>query len=282
MTDDKDNDKQDDSFEGDRSNLDINRLPEEPDDSDDSESGNNKEGRVKKSSMGFLDHLEELRRRLIKSVLSVVLFSFIAFYFSDYIMEFIKIPLQNKVELYNIAVTGSFYAYLKVSLICGFLASLPFNFYQMWSFISPGLYEREKILIIPLVFFSTFLFLLGASFCYIVVLPLSFAFLIGFSGDVIINTITIGSYISFVGLLLIAFGFGFQMPIAAYVLGKMGFITSKLLAKGRRYALITILIVGAIITPPDVFTQFLLAIPLYILYEISIIIVRTTGKRDKK
>lgn len=276
MTD--ENNNQDDLSNADRSHLDINRLPEEP---EDSESENKDDGQPKKSSMGFLDHLEELRRRLIKSVLAVVLFSFIAFYFADYIMEFIKIPLKNKVELYNIAVTGSFYAYLKVSLICGFLISLPFNFYQMWSFISPGLYKREKILIIPLVFFSTLLFLLGASFCYIVVLPLSFAFLIGFSGDVIINTITIGSYISFVGLLLIAFGFGFQMPIAAYVLGKMGMISSEFLSKGRRYALVTILIVGAIITPPDVFTQFLLAVPLYILYEISIIIVRVTAKRDK-
>ncbi len=282
MTD--ENDKQDDLFNGDRSNLDINRLPEEPEDSEsesETEYENEDNGKAKKSSMGFLEHLEELRKRLIKSVLAVVLFSFVAFYFADYIMEFIKIPLQNKVELYNIAVTGSFYAYLKVSLICGFIVSLPFNFYQMWSFISPGLYEREKILIIPLVFFSTLLFLIGASFCYMVVLPLSFAFLIGFSGDVIINTITIGSYISFVGLLLIAFGFGFQMPIVAYVLGKMGVLSSEFLSKGRRYALITILIVGAIITPPDVFTQFLLAIPLYILYEISIIIVKITAKKDK-
>ena len=151
----------------------------------------------------------------------------------------------------------------------------------MWSFIYPGLYKREKIFIIPLVFFSTLLFLIGASFCYVVVLPLSFAFLIGFSGDVIINTITIGSYISFVGLLLIAFGFGFQMPIVAYVLGKMGVLSHEFLSKGRRYALIVILIVGAIITPPDVFTQFLLAIPLYILYEVSIIIVKYTAKKDK-
>ncbi|MEA1979571.1 MAG: twin-arginine translocase subunit TatC [candidate division Zixibacteria bacterium] len=276
MTD--ENDKQDDLSNADRSNSDVNHSSNEQEDYEFDEDNS----KAKKSSMGFLDHLEELRRRLIKSVLAVVLFSFVAFYFADYIMEFIKIPLQNKVELYNIAVTGSFYAYLKVSLICGFIVSLPFNFYQMWSFISPGLYEKEKLLIVPLVFFSTVLFLIGASFCYVVVLPLSFAFLIGFSGDVIINTITIGSYISFVGLLLIAFGFGFQMPIVAYVLGKMGVLSYEFLSKGRRYALITILIVGAIITPPDVFTQFLLAIPLYILYEISIIIVKYTSKRDKE
>ncbi|RKX22904.1 MAG: twin-arginine translocase subunit TatC [Candidatus Zixiibacteriota bacterium] len=274
MTD--ENNNQDDLSNADSSHSDENHSSSEQEDYEFEENS-----KAKKSSMGFLDHLEELRRCLIKSVLAVVLFSFVAFYFADYIMEFIKIPLQNKVELYNIAVTGSFYAYLKVSLICGFIASLPFNFYQMWSFVAPGLYKKEKLLIIPLVFFSTILFLIGASFCYVVVLPLSFAFLIGFSGDVIINTITIGSYISFVGLLLIAFGFGFQMPIVAYVLGKMGILSHEFLSKGRRYALVAILIVGAIITPPDVFTQFLLAIPLYILYEISIIIVKITVKKDK-
>ena len=258
MTD--ENNNQDDLSNADSSHSDENYSSSEQEDYEFEENS-----KAKKSSMGFLDHLEELRRCLIKSVLAVVLFSFVAFYFADYIMEFIKIPLQNKVELYNIAVTGSFYAYLKVSLICGFIASLPFNFYQMWSFVAPGLYKKEKLLIIPLVFFSTILFLIGASFCYVVVF----------------NTITIGSYISFVGLLLIAFGFGFQMPIVAYVLGKMGILSHEFLSKGRRYALVAILIVGAIITPPDVFTQFLLAIPLYILYEISIIIVKITVKKDK-
>ena len=228
--------------------------------------------------MGFLGHLEELRWRLLKSVLTVVVLSIAAFYFSDRIITFIKIPLGD-VQLYNIQVTGSFYAYLKVSLITGILASLPIVFYQMWSFISPGLYKKEKILILPLVLMSTFLFLVGSAFCFVVVLPLSFKFLIGFSGELIVNNITIGSYISFVGLLLIAFGAAFQLPILAYVLGKIGLVTPKGLSKGRRYALITILISAAIITPPDVFTQVLLAAPLYFLYEISIMVVKFTGKK---
>ena len=230
------------------------------------------------TSMGFLEHLEELRWRLLKSVLTVVVFSIAAFYFSDRIITFIKLPLGD-VQLYNIQVTGSFYAYLKVSLITGVLASLPIVFYQMWSFISPGLYKKEKILILPLVLTSTALFLIGSAFCFVVVLPLSFKFLIGFSGELIVNTITIGSYISFVGLLLIAFGTAFQLPVVAYVLGKIGLVTPKGLSKGRRYALITILISAAIITPPDVFTQVLLAAPLYFLYEISIVVVKLTGKK---
>lgn len=231
--------------------------------------------------MPFLEHLEELRRRLLKSLVAVIVASIVAFYFSDQIMLFIKRPLGD-MQLYNIAVTGSFYAYIKVSLITGVVAALPIIFYQMWSFISPGLFKRERLVILPLVASSTLLFLLGAGFCFIVVLPLSFAFLTGFSGDVIINNITIGSYISFAGMLLLAFGFGFQMPIVAYFLGKVGFISSRMLSKGRRYAVIVILVVAAIITPPDVLTQFLLGIPLYLLYEISILVVKTTGRRESR
>lgn len=233
----------------------------------------------KTTPMAFLDHLEELRRRLLKSLVAVIVCSMVAFYFSENIMQFIKQPLGD-MQLYNIAVTGTFYAYIKVSIVTGVIAALPIIFYQMWSFISPGLFDRERLMILPLVVSSTFLFILGAAFCFIVVLPISFAFLTGFSGDVIVNNITIGSYISFAGVLLLAFGFGFQMPIVAYFLGKVGFVSSRMLSKGRRYAVIVILIVAAIITPPDVLTQFLLGIPLYLLYEISILVVRTTGSRE--
>ena len=233
------------------------------------------------SGMSFIDHLEELRKRLLKVALTVVIFSAIAFYFAEKLVIFIKIPLGDQIELYNIQVTGAFYAYLKIAIITGIMASLPFIFYQMWSFIAPGLYKHEKKTILPLVFVSTILFLIGAGFCYILVLPLAFEFLMNFSEGQVINNITIGSYISFVGLLLVAFGCGFQLPIIAYFLGKMGVVTSRMLAKARRYAIVGILIAGAIITPPDVFTQFLLALPLYILYEVSIIVVRFTGRREK-
>jgi len=189
----------------------------------------------KSGGMPFLQHLEELRWRLLKSALAVMLFSAVAFYFSDYLITFIKRPM-GEMKLYNIQVTGSFYAYLKVSLFTGILASLPVIFYQMWSFISPGLYRREKRMILPLVSISTILFLAGATLCYMLVLPLSLAFLTGFSGELIEDTITIGSYISFVGLLLLAFGFGFQLPIVTFFLGKMGIVSSKFLGKGRPYA----------------------------------------------
>lgn len=233
-----------------------------------------------KASMPFLEHLEELRWRLLKSMFAVIVMAMAAFYFAEQIVEFVRLPLGD-VKLYNIAVTGTFYAYLKVSLITGVLGALPIIFYQMWMFIAPGLYNREKKFILPMVVVSTILFIIGAGFCYLLVLPMSFQFLIGFSGEAVVNTITIGSYISFVGLMMLAFGFGFQMPIIAYFLAKIGLLKPSFLVKGRRYSIVIILIVGAILTPPDVFTQVLMAIPLYILYEISIIVVKLTAKQKK-
>ena len=229
-------------------------------------------------SMSFVDHLEELRWRLFKAVLAVVIMAIAAFYFSDELFRFLIIPLGD-VKLHVTEVTGSFYAYLKVSFFAGIFGALPVVFYQLWTFISPGLYKHEKKVVIPLVVISSLLFLAGATFCYYIVLPLALKFLIGFSGELLNPIITVGSYISFTGLLLIAFGFAFELPIVAFFLGKIGLVSSRFMAKGRRYAIVAILILGAIITPPDVFTQVLLAIPIYLLYEISIIIVRLTGKK---
>ncbi|MFH1687323.1 MAG: twin-arginine translocase subunit TatC [bacterium] len=232
------------------------------------------------SGMPFLDHLEELRWRLLKSVLSVVVMAGAAFYFRNQLFEFLTAPLGD-IQLHFTEVTGSFYAYLKVSLLAGVLAALPIVFYQMWMFLSPGLYRHERSVILPLVFISTLLFLLGAGFCYYLTLPLALDFLIGFSGDLLNPIITVGSYISFAGLLLVAFGAGFELPVVAYFLGKLGLVTPAMLSKGRRYAVVIILIAAAIITPPDVFTQVLLAGPIYLLYEVSIIVVRLTRPRDK-
>ncbi len=231
------------------------------------------------SGMPFLDHLEELRWRLLKSIVSVVLLAGAAFYFRSELFDFLVLPLGDT-ELHFTEVTGSFYAYMKVSLITGFLVALPIVFYQFWSFVAPGLYQQEKAAVLPLVLVSTLLFLIGAGFCYWMVLPLALEFLIGFSEGLLNPIITVGSYISFAGLLMVAFGTGFELPVVTYFLGRLGIITAPMLAKGRRYAIVVILIAGAIITPPDIFTQVLLAGPVYILYEISIIIVRLTGKKD--
>ncbi len=233
------------------------------------------------SFVPFLDHLEELRWRLLKAVLALILAAGGSFYFADYVVAFIIKPLGDT-KLYVTEVTGSFYAYLKISLIAGVMAAMPVIFYQLWSFVSPGMYRSEKILVLPLVAVSTLLFLGGAAFCYYLILPIALNILIGFSGELLSPIITVGSYISFTGMLLLAFGFGFEIPVIAYFLGKIGIITTRTLRKGRRYAVVFIIILAAILTPPDFTTQILLAVPLYILYEISIIIVHFTGYKPQK
>ena len=250
----------------------MNQPPELPD---------NNLDKPKRSGMPFLDHLEELRWRLVKAILAVVVMAGAAFYFRDQLFDFLVLPL-GEIQLHFTEVTGSFYAYLKVSLITGVFFATPIVFYQMWMFISPGLYDREKSVVYPLVMVSTLLFMIGAGFCYYIVLPLALKFLIGFSEGLINPIITVGSYLSFAGLLLIAFGVGFELPVVAYMLGRMGIISAPLLSKGRRYAIVAILIAGAIITPPDIFTQVLLAGPVYILYEVSIIVVRVTDRKRQR
>ncbi len=239
-------------------------------------------GFFQSGSMPFLDHLEELRRRLLRSVLAVVVMSLVAFYFSDELMWFIVRPLGD-VKLHVTQVTGSFYAYLKVALVGGIVAAAPIVFYQLWAFVAPGLYPQEKSKVLPLVLVSTLLFLAGGAFCYLLVLPYSLKFLIGFSGDLLSPIITVGSYLTFAGMLMLAFGLGFEMPVVAYFLGTIGLISPRFLSKGRRYAVVLILILAAILTPtPDVATQLMLAGPLYLLYEISIIIVRITGRKKSE
>jgi len=233
-------------------------------------------------SMSFLNHLEELRWRMLKSFVAVVIASLAAFYFRVQIFDFLVIPLGGT-KLHVTEVTGSFYAFLKVSLVVGILAATPVVFYQLWSFISPGLYREEKGAVLPLVAVSTVLFLSGASFCYYIVLPFSLKFLIGFSGDLFSPIITVGSYLTFTSMLLMAFGFGFEIPVVGYFFGRVGMLSSSFMAKGRRYAVVLILVAAAILTPtPDVATQMMLAGPLYLLYEITIVIVRRTGRIDRR
>jgi len=232
----------------------------------------------KKGSMPFLDHIEELRWRLIKSILAVAILGGVSFAFADYVFKFVTQPLGD-VKLHFTEITGSFYAYLKVSFFSGLFAASPIVLYQLWKFIGPGLYPKEKRAVLPMVFFSTLLFLTGAAFCFFVVLPFALTFLISYGEEVMTPIITVSSYVSFAGLLLVAFGAAFQLPVIGYFLGSIGVITPQFLGKGRPYAVVAILIAGAVLSPPDILTQVLLAGPLYLLYELTIIIVRLTGRK---
>jgi len=238
------------------------------------------EVKEKKSGMPFLEHVEELRWRLIKSIIAVAAMGGISFAFAEYVYKFITYPLGDT-KLHFTEITGSFYAYLKISFFTGLFAALPIVLYQIWKFVGPGLYHQEKKAALPMTLFSTILFLMGAAFCFFVVLPFALNFLINYGEGEMTAIITVSSYISFTGLLLIAFGAAFQLPVIGYFLGSIGLVTPRILGKGRPYAVIAFLIGAAILSPPDIFTQVLLAGPLYILYEITIVIVRLTGKERK-
>ena len=231
------------------------------------------------SNIPFLDHVEELRWRLIKSFAAIAVFGLGSFAVADFLYKGITFPLGDT-QLHFTEVTGSFYAYLKLSMYSGIVVASPIVFYQLWRFISPGLYSAEKRWIIPMVFFSTILFLGGGSFCFFVVLPFAIKFLLSYGEEVMTPIITINSYISFAGMLLLAFGFAFELPVVGFFLGKLGIISSRTLSKGRPFAVVGFLIFAAVLTPPDVISQLLLAGPLFILYEITIVIVKLTGKKS--
>jgi sec-independent protein translocase protein TatC len=233
----------------------------------------------KRVEMPFLEHIEELRWRLIKSLLAIAIFTVTAFFFAEKLYKMVTWPLGDT-KLYYTEITGSFYAYLKIAFYTGIIGALPFVLYQLWKFIAPGLYTKERKIIIALVFFSTILFLIGAAFCFFIVLPFAIKFMLGYGGGEMTPIITVSSYISFTGMLMLAFGASFELPIIGFFFGKIGLISARMLSKVRPYAVVIILFVAAILTPtPDVFTQLLLAIPLYFLYELTIIIVKLTGRK---
>ena len=237
--------------------------------------------------MTLMGHLNELRRRLTRVVI-MVLAGFIACYgvaepIYGWLSEPLKAALPAGSKLIYTSPQGAFFVYLKVALVTSIFATSPFTFYQLWAFIAPGLYKEEKQAIAPLAFFSAFFFLAGASFCYFLVFPIAFQFFMGFATDVIVPMISVEEYLSFALKLLIAFGLVFEMPLFAYFLAKMGLLTPDMMRNQRKYAILAIFIVAAILTPPDVFSQCLMAAPMLVLYEVSIYVAASARKkRDER
>jgi len=228
--------------------------------------------------MSFLEHLEELRWRLVKSVGTVLALSIVAYFFSDAILDLVTKPIDL---VYFMAPTEAFAVRIKISLFAGLVMALPVIFYQAWQFVVPGLHAREVRMVIPVVLLATAFFLVGASFCFFFVLPKAIGFLMGFGTEKLKPMIAVGRYVSFIGWMTLAFGAVFELPIVSFFLGRLGIINSRMLRKGRRFAVVGILIVAAVVTPtPDAFSQLMLAVPLYVLYEVSIVVVRLTGRGE--
>ena len=231
----------------------------------------------KEPAMSLTEHLDELRKRIIYSVIAVVLASIVTFMYVDLIRETITGPAAG--NLVFIGVAEAFMTNIKIALLAGVLLAFPVILYQVWSFVLPGLDPREKKFVFVFVTASLLLFTAGVSFAFFIIIPISIRFFLGFESEAIEAMISFGNYISYVSGVIFAFGLVFQMPIAVFVLSKLGLISAAFLKKYRMYALVLIFVLAAIITPPDVFSQILMAIPMFLLYEISILVARFARKK---
>ena len=231
-------------------------------------------------------HLEELRKRLIYSFLSIGVAFGISYVYIKEIVEILMRPLVRALPagstLVFTAVPEAFLTYLKAALLAGVFFSSPFILYQIWAFVSPGLYEREKKYIYPYLFVSTIFFVAGALFCYLIVFPVVFRFFLSFATKDIRPLPAIKEYLTFTIKLLLAFGLLFQWPALILFLSRMGVVSSKTLAKNRKYAILGIFVAAAVLTPPDLVSQLLLAGPLLVMYEGSIWMAKFLGKKEEE
>ncbi len=221
--------------------------------------------------MSIVEHLEELRNRLIKSIIAVVIAAFGAYFFSEELMEILTRPVG---ELVFLRPTEAFFTYIKISIFAGILVALPFLLYQFWSFVLPALHDNEKKYINLLLPISLFMFALGIAFGFAVVLPLGMRFLLNFGSPELSAMISISHYVSFLLTLLLPFGLIFQLPLVLNLMVKLGIIKIDTLTIFRKYIIILIFIISAILTPPDIITQLFMAGPLILLYEGSILIAK--------
>jgi sec-independent protein translocase protein TatC len=233
----------------------------------------------------FLSHLEELRKRLVICAIGVGAGFVIAYIFAERLFQLLVAPLKAVMpegdQLIFTNLPEMFFAYIKVAFIAGIMAASPLIFYQLWMFIAPGLYRKEKKMAIPFVVSSTILFVGGALFGYFVVFPFGFKFFIGFSNEYVKALPSVKQYFSFSMKLLFAFGAVFELPVIIFFLSKMGVVTPQFLRKQRKYAILLTFALAAILTPPDVITQCMMAGPLIVLYEIGILVSRIAQKKKE-
>lgn len=219
-------------------------------------------------NLSLTGHLEELRYRIVVALLTVGA-CFLALYpLSKNLLLIIRAPMEE--QLYMLAPTEAFVVHLKLAIFGAIIISVPMILYQAWAFVAPGLYSNEKKYTLPFVLVATLFFLIGGFFSYKVILPFGLSFLLGFGGEVVQPVISVSNYVSFVTKMILVFGTIFELPVVVVFLTKMGIVTPALMRKYRKYAIVCAFVLGAILTPPDIFTQALMAGPLIILYEISI------------
>jgi sec-independent protein translocase protein TatC len=228
------------------------------------------------AKMPLTAHLEELRWRILKALVAIMIGFIAAYNFADHLFALLTLPLVAKnaapVELIGTGVTEAFFTKLKVSFIAAVFAASPVLFYQAWQFVAPGLYSHEKRYARPFVAAATFFFLLGAAFCYVVVFPVGYAFfLTEYQKIGVAAAIRISEYLSFSARMLLAFGVTFELPVVTFFLARLGLVTHQFMLHYARYAVLAIFVLAAVLTPgPDIASQMLMAGPLLILYALSI------------
>jgi sec-independent protein translocase protein TatC len=230
----------------------------------------------------FISHLVELRARLIRACGGLLLGFLPCAYYARELYSLLAQPLLDKLpqggQMIATEVVTPFFVPMKVAMMAAFIITLPHTLYQIWAFVAPGLYSHEKRLVLPLVFASSFLFICGMAFAYFAALPMVFDFITHFSPEGVAVMTDIGRYLDFVLAMFIAFGITFEVPILVVILVRAGIVSIEKLKAVRSYVLVGAFVVGAIFTPPDVVSQFMLAVPLYLLYELGIIVAGLVGK----
>ena len=236
--------------------------------------------------MPLTEHLRELRSRLIKSIVAFFVGTGIAFYFASQIFEILKEPVKRsypQVELITLSPTEPLFILLKISIVFGFILSLPVILFQLWRFVEPALYPNEKKLVIPLTLFSILLFLLGGAFSYFAALPMALRFLLGIGLSQLQATpfLSVNLYISFLLKMIIGFGIAFELPVVIFLLQRAGIVSESQLKAFRKYFIVLAFVAGALIAP-DVTTQVIMAIPLIILYELSLLAGKLARRKQKE
>jgi sec-independent protein translocase protein TatC len=252
--------------------------------------------------MPLIDHLADLRKRIVFSLIALLIGFVVSFSYSEELFKVLTLPMRAELRfsLHNpfisfipskahisslvfLAPAEAFWMHMKISLVAGFVLSLPVTLHQLWKFISPGLLPREKKYVGPFVITATSLFLFGALFCFFVVLPFAMGFLLTYKTASMTPMISVGSYVDFCLKFILAFGAVFELPIVIIFLTRMGIVTPKTLAKNRKYAILLAFVIAAVLTPtPDAFNQTLMAIPIIFLYEAGIHVSKFFVKKKKE
>src|SRR5271157_4795876 len=233
----------------------------------------------------FFFHLKELRDRLIVCVIAVGVAFIITYGFKEKLFGFLMHPFVQVMppgsSFIFTNITEAFITYFKIAIVAAVFLGSPVLLYEIWMFVAPGLYEKEKNYVYPFIIFGSLLFVAGALFCYFIVMPVLFRFFVGYASEFVVPMPSLKEYMGLALKLLITFGFIFLMPLVAYYLSKAGIINYRLLSSKRRYAILGIFVLSAIITPPEMTSQLLIVLPLIGLYEVSIIIARIFGKKKE-